>query len=221
MAANKETLYIKGDRNVEVTNPDVKLGDIVSMECSNKDIIPKVKALKLLKISPQGEHRYVVSVLKIIACIHEQYPGIDVQNMGETDIIITYEEQKTKGKAFHILKTAVVSVLVFVGAAFSIMTFNNDVDVPDVFSQVYRFATGTKSDGFTVLEVSYSIGITLGILTFFNHFGKKRFTVDPTPLEVQMRTYENETQTALIETASRQGEEFDVGKTDPSGNRRS
>ena len=36
-----------------------------------------------------------------------------------------------------------------------------------------------------------------------------------------MRTYENEIQTALIETASRKGEEFDVGKTDPSGNRRS
>lgn len=221
MAANQETLYIKGDRDVEVTNPDVKLGDIVSMECSNKDIIPKVKALRLIKIPPQGEHRCVVSVLKIIACIHEQYPGIDVQNLGETDIIITYEEQKNKGKVFHIVKTAVVSALVFIGAAFSIMTFNNDVDVPDLFSQVYEFATGTKSDGFTVLEVSYSVGITLGILTFFNHIGKKRFTVDPTPLEVQMRTYENEIQTALIETASRKGEELDVGKTNPSGNLRS
>ena len=147
--------------------------------------------------------------------------GNGAKNIALLLAAVLKEEQKTKGKAFHILKTAVVSVLVFVGAAFSIMTFNNDVDVPDVFSQVYRFATGTKSDGFTVLEVSYSIGITLGILTFFNHFGKKRFTVDPTPLEVQMRTYENEIQTALIETASRKGEEFDVGKTDPSGNRRS
>jgi stage V sporulation protein AA len=220
MAANKETLYIKGDRNVEVTKQDVTLGDILSMECSNKEIIPKVSVLKILKI-PQGkEHRYVVSVLKIIACIHEQYPSIDVQNIGETDIIVTYENQKTKGKTWHVVKTAFVSVLVFVGAMFSIMTFNNDVDVPDLFTQVYEFATGTKSDGFTVLEVSYSVGITLGILTFFNHFGKKRFTVDPTPLEVQMRTYENEIQTALIETASRKGEELDVGKTNPSGNLR-
>ena len=84
MAANKETLYIKGDRNVEVTKRDLTLGDILSMECSNKEIIPKVQVLKILKI-PQGKaHRYVVSVLKIIACIHEQYPTIDVQNIGKT-----------------------------------------------------------------------------------------------------------------------------------------
>lgn len=217
MAANKETLYIKGDRDVELTNPDVKLGDIVSMECSNQEIIPKVKTIRLFKIPQQGEHRYVVSVLKIIACIHEQYPGIDVQNLGETDIIITYEQQKGKGKIFHIVKTAVVSVLVFAGAVFSIMTFNNDVDVPDLFTQIYEYTMGTKSNGFTILEISYSVGISIGILTFFNHLGKKRFTVDPTPLEVQMRTYENEIQTALIETASRKGEELDVGKTNPSG----
>lgn len=221
MAANKETLYIKGDRDVEVTNPDVKLGDLLSMECSNPDIIPKVKALRLMKIPQEGAHRYVVSVLKIIACIHEQYPGIEVQNLGETDIIVTYENQKTKGKIFHLIKACVVSALVFVGAVFAIMTFNNDVDVPDLFSQIYKYATGTESDGFTVLEVSYSVGITLGILTFFNHIGRKRFTVDPTPLEVQMRTYENEIQTALIETASRKGEELDVGKTNPSGTLRS
>ena len=32
MAANSETVYIKADRDVEVTKPDVTLGDVVSME---------------------------------------------------------------------------------------------------------------------------------------------------------------------------------------------
>ena len=218
MAANKETLYIKGDRDVEVTKPQVTLGDILTMECSNKDVLPKVKALKILKIPEGGKHRYVISVLKIIACIHEQYPGIEVQNVGETDIIITYETQKTSGKTMHIIKAAAVAVLTFVGAAFSIMTFNNDVDVPDLFEQIYRYTMGTKPEGLTILEASYSVGITIGILVFFNHIGKRRFTVDPTPLEVQMRTYENEIQTTLIETASRKGEELDVGKANSSGN---
>ena len=34
MASENITLYIKGDRNVEVTEQDVFLKDIVSMECS-------------------------------------------------------------------------------------------------------------------------------------------------------------------------------------------
>ena len=38
MAASKETVYIKADRNVEVTDPCVKLGDILSMECANPTV---------------------------------------------------------------------------------------------------------------------------------------------------------------------------------------
>ena len=72
-----------------------------------------------------------------------------------------------------------------------------------------------------MLEVSYSIGIIIGILVFFNHFGKKRFTVDPTPLEVQMRLYENDIQTTLVEDASRRREELDVGKANTVGSYRS
>lgn len=37
MAASKETVYIKADRNVEVTDPCVKLGDILSMGMCKSD----------------------------------------------------------------------------------------------------------------------------------------------------------------------------------------
>ena len=111
-------------------------------------------------------------------------------------------------------------LITFCGAAFSIMAFNNDVDVTKLFEQIYELVTGNPTDGFTILEVSYSIGLTIGILVFFNHFGKKRFTVDPTPMEVQMRLYENDIQTTLVEDASRKEEELDVGQSNSSGSHR-
>ena len=77
--------------------------------------------------------------------------------------------------------------------------------------------TGREGSGFTVLEISYSIGLSLGILIFFNHLGKKRFTVDPTPMEVQMRLYENDIQTTLVENAAREGVEIDVGGSGKTG----
>ena len=88
-------------------------------------------------------------------------------------------------------------------------------------SQIYELVTGTKSAGFTVLEFTYSIGIAIGILTFFNHFGKRRFSVDPTPIEVEMRLYENDLQTTLIENSSRKEQELDVGTKYPTGSHRS
>lgn len=211
MASENITLYIKGDRNIEVTEQDVFLKDIVSMECSDKKFLPKLQTVKILKLHGNREQRYVVSVLEIIACIHAAYPEVEVQNLGEADIIVTYENQKTPPYLWHILKVAVVAAIIFLGSAFSIMAFNNDVGVTKLFGQIYELVMGKQSDGFTVLEVTYSIGLTFGILIFFNHFGKKRFTVDPTPMEVQMRLYENDIQTALVENASRRKEELEVG----------
>lgn len=211
MASENITLYIKGDRNVEVTEQDVFLKDIVSMECSDKKFLPKLQTVKILKLHGNREQRYVVSVLEIIACIHAAYPEVEVQNLGEADIIVTYENQKTPPYLWHILKVAVVASIIFFGSAFSIMAFNNDVGGTKLFGQIYELVMGKQSDGFTVLEVTYSIGLTFGILVFFNHFGKKRFTVDPTPMEVQMRLYENDIQTALVENASRRKEELEVG----------
>ena len=220
MPSDGKTLYIKGDRDVEVTKPEVTLGDLLSMECTDKLMLAKIKTLKIIRFKKSGRQRCVVSVLKIISCIHEKFPQADVQNLGETDIIVTYEDQKTPALAWHIIKTVFVAAVTFFGAAFSIMAFNNDVDVTKLFGQIYEFATGQETSGFTVLEIAYSVGVAAGILIFFNHFGKKRFTVDPTPMEIQMRLYENDIQTTLIENSERRGEEMDVGTTDISGSNR-
>ena len=220
--AGSETVYIKADRNVEVTKPEVTLGDVLKIECSNPNMVPKLNTLKLLKFhhtDKKHQNRTAVSILRVIQCIHEQYPNIDVQNMGETHFIVTYEEQQTAGGAVHYMKAAVVVVISFIGAAFSIMAFNNDVDTTKMFSQIYELLTGNKSDGFTILELTYCIGLVIGILTFFNHFGKKKFSVDPTPMEVEMRLYENDIQSTLIETYSRKEKELDVGANSTGSHR--
>ena len=220
--AGSETVYIKADRNVEVTKPEVTLGDVLKIECSNPNMVPKLNTLKLLKFhhtDKKHQNRTAVSILRVIQCIHEQYPNIDVQNMGETDFIVTYEQQQTAEGAVHYKKAAVVVVISFIGAAFSIMAFNNDVDTTKMFSQIYELLTGNKSDGFTILELTYCIGLVIGILTFFNHFGKKKFSVDPTPMEVEMRLYENDIQSTLIETYSRKEKELDVGANSTGSHR--
>lgn len=220
MASENKILYIKGSRDVEVTKPDVTLGDLLSMESTDKLMLAKVRTLKIVRFKKSGRQRCVVSLLKIIACIHGEFPQADIQNLGETDIIVTYEDQKTPAFAWHIIKTVFVAAVAFFGAAFSIMAFNNDVDVTKLFGQIYELMTGQETNGYTVLEIAYSVGVTAGILIFFNHFGKKRFTVDPTPMEIQMRLYENDIQTTLIENSERRGEEIDVGTTDTSGSNR-
>ncbi len=214
-------VYIKGDQNVEVKSPKVSLGDVLEMECANKHILAKLKSLRLMQFSQSEGERSVISVLKIIEQIHTEYPNAEVVNLGAPDIIVTFEKEKQVSKAVEIMKLVLVSVITFVGSAFSIMSFNNDVDVTKLFAQIYEQFTGEVKTGLTVLEISYSLGIAIGILVFFNHFGKKKFSVDPTPIEVEMRTYENEIQTTLIQNFEREGKELELDQPGNIGNHRS
>ena len=206
MAGKAGTVYIKADRNVEVAKTSVMIGDVLKIECTDPAMLARIRSIHLLTFhhpDDKRQRRTVVSLLKVIQKIHEIYPDAAVENIGETDFIVTYEEQDGKGGIIHGVKIVAVVLISFFGAAFSTMAFNNDVGVTRMFGQVYELLTGTKSDGFTILEFTYCIGIVIGILTFFNHFGKKRLSVDPTPMEVEMRLYENDIQTTLVETYSR------------------
>ena len=108
------------------------------------------------------------------------------------------------------MKTAFVCLVCFFGAAFAIMTFNNDVDVTSVFEEIYYVVTGLPSDGFTILEFSYSLGLAVGIIAFFNHFSKWKINTDPTPLEVEMRLYEDNITKTVIQNADRKESGTDV-----------
>ncbi len=214
MSAEHETVYIKGERNVAVQTHTVTLGDLLEIECSNQVVASRLKNQKFMKIIGEPEKRVVVSILKVISSIHKMYPQIEVQNLGETDLIVTYEKDRKSGTILYVIKTIIVSLITFIGSAFSIMAFHNDISITKLFGNIYKLLTGTTSSGFTILEISYSIGVTIGILVFFNHFGKKKSAKDPTPMEVQMRLYENDIQTTIVENASRKGRELDVDAKD-------
>lgn len=212
----QETLYLKIDANVQVHNRKVHLKDIAEMICSNKETENKVKTLILEHAVGNEPGRYVRSVMEVIDCIRKEFPNLEINNLGESDFIITYEKKTQFSETLAWGKTAAVCVLSFFGAGFSIMTFNNDVNIPRLFGQIYELFTGQTSDGFTVLEITYSLGIGLGIILFFNHFAGKKLTKDPTPLEVQMRTYEDDINNTIIE-ASRHKPEKEQETNRPFG----
>nr|WP_294666404.1 stage V sporulation protein AA [uncultured Blautia sp.] len=199
-----DTLYIQTDKNVEVHHPHVYLQDIVKLSCSNSKILNHLRVLPVANLNPDKPGRYVISVMDLINNIQQKEPELDISHIGEPTFIITYEKEGSVNIVIRWCKVIFVCLATFFGAAFSIMTFNNDVDVPALFTQIYTQVTGQATTGFTVLEISYSIGIGLGVLFFFNHFGKMKITDDPTPMQVQMRLYEDDVNTTIIEDDSRQ-----------------
>lgn len=216
MGVGNETLYLKIETNTIVTDRHVKLSDIAKMECANPAIVRQLKQKKVytfqdaIDVKKQKNQMQVFSVLKIIELIHEEYPNVDISNEGESDFIVEYIPNPRKPKLLNAIKTAVLCVIIFFGSAFTIMAFNNDIGVTEVFSKFYFQVMGTAPEGVTELEICYCIGLGLGILIFFNHVGKKKITHDPTPIQVEMRKYETDIDTTFIDNAGRKGHSIDV-----------
>jgi stage V sporulation protein AA len=206
----ERNLYIKVNKNNMVENKTVYLKDVAKLYSTDIKMVNDLYSLVIFEIQSDKKANYIFSILKLIEYMNKLYPDVHITNLGETDFIIHYDPQKPKNILIEYGKVAVVSLIVFFGAAFTIMTFNEDANVKKVFDIIYKLFLDNKKEGASILEISYSVGLPLGIIIFFNHFSKIKLGNDPTPIQVQMRLYEDDLDKTLIENSSREGKTIDV-----------
>lgn len=210
---NQERIYLKLAQITELYEPDVYMKDVAEVHCRNKSLEAKVKAMKVVRFQNPGKKKvgiYIGSIISLVERIENECSNVQVINLGQTDFIVKFRPDAGGAYMFQWLKTVFIAIIAFCGAAFAIMTFNNDANITDVFANIYYLTMGAESDGTTILEFAYSVGLTIGILVFFNHFAKWKLTVDPTPIEVEMRLYEDNLNKTIIQNHGRKEKGIDV-----------
>lgn len=205
-----DTLYVKLDQCAEITGKDVTIGDVAKLECKNKTVVNRLKPIKLLSDDSNGKKRYIVSIMKIFEIVDETFQNVDVQSVGETDCVIEFKKADEGKNYLEVIKVIIICIILFFGAGFSIMSFNNDISVEGMFEKICELITGDKNTGKSFMELCYSLGLGVGILVFYNHFGAKKLSKDPTPIEVEMRKYEMDVNETLIDGHNRQDGKLDV-----------
>ena len=210
----EEILYIKISQNIPVKNRTITFQDIATLYCNNKKIVQTLKKEIFYTLPKDCQQKTAFTINKVYERIHKIYPDITIENEGESDFIIDLEiaDKKEEKKIMEYVKTALVGIVIFIGAAFTIMTFNEDVSVGRIFDKVYAWVMGSEKQGGSIIEIGYALGLPLGILVFYNHFNRKKIKNDPTPLQVEMHTYEEQVNKALIKASAREGHTIDVNQ---------
>ncbi len=205
-----KTIYLKMDTKVKIASEKICMGDLGKIYCEDVTVVAKLKTIPVYHFKAADHNRCVIGVLKIIELIHNHYPNYTVEVIGETECIIDRVKEKTEKPFVEWLKVTFISAICFFGTMYTIMAYHNEINLVDMFDDFYTMVTGAENDGFTPLEISYSIGLSLGIIIFYNHIGKRKLTPDPSPVSVEMRSYEDDVNRSIVETANREEKTIDV-----------
>ena len=111
------TVYLKIEKNVQIHSRIVSFKDIAQIVADDSALETKIRVLKLPPDTVQGPGRYPISVMTLIELIQQEFPGIEVNNIGEADFILTLEKKKQPGGLYAWCKTALVALIAFFGAA--------------------------------------------------------------------------------------------------------
>lgn len=207
-------IYIKPKKKASlVGKAHVTVKDIADVH-SGPDIKKRVEGVKLLATGGQ-DGIYLVSVIDVVVAVSAALPGHVINNLGEMDTLVSVKARPPKkNRPLKWIKAALVSLVLFVGASSAIMAFHTDSQLGTVFTKYYEMFFGEKVEKPYIINIPYSIGLALGIVVFFNHFTGKRITKEPTPIEVEMATYEKDVEDAEIARLDLINEKRDEGKNE-------
>lgn len=194
-------IYIKPVKKASLKEQkDVYIKDI-SEVYAPENILKRVKNIKVLEIKDNESKNHLISIIDIINAIDKAMPGHTINNVGEIDTVVEYSAtKKEENKIFQNLKVFFVTIILLAGSSTAIMSFHSDAQISKVLENYYYIFFNERIENPLLLDLPYSIGLALGIIVFFNHFSGKKITSDPTPIEVEMSTYEASVTDNIIDT---------------------
>jgi len=193
-------VYVKPSSKIFVAQKkQVTIKDIAEVEAPDK-LAPKILAERIMSIRSDKKCNYVISAIDIIKTIKKVCPNATVNNVGEMDVIVSYDPDLNRRKPVITgILIFFVTLTLLMGSATAIMSFHNDAQIPKVFQNYYKIFFNKETDKPLIIDIPYSIGLACGIIIFFNHFLGKRVTQEPTPIEVEMTTYENDVNDTILD----------------------
>lgn len=181
------TIYIRLRHRVQVKpSAIIKLKDIAIINAPNQ-WVKELEDLVVHQISKEDNNIIIIDSMRVIEIITKHVSNPEIQFVGPQQTIIEVVWKKVK---MSIPLFLIVWLLLFIGSAISIMNFHEDVSMQTVHQKLFFLLTGIEDKKPLIIQVPYSIGLGLGMVLFFNHLLKKRINDEPSPLEVEMFTYQ-------------------------------
>lgn len=183
----KDVVYIKMKKHVRKFSRELlTLKDLAHINYNGRELT-RIEQIPIYKITEEDNNIVVIDYFVITRLLAKYFPEKEFQLIGEPYSIINIEEIRKEQSIFI---TVFVWLLLFIGTAMTIMNFHYDVSMLEVHQKLHLIITGNEEQHPLFIQIPYSIGLGFGMLLFFNHWFKKKFTDEPSPLEIELHNYQ-------------------------------
>lgn len=188
---------LSGTKEDEKIN--VRISDVCRVNCQDKQIQKRIEHIQVCTLDVCGKKhvRRLVALTELIELIEEEMSDVDINPVGENQVLVDYEVNNQK-PVLQWIMTAFMCVFSFIGSMYVIMAYNNDVGTIEIFEKIYNLLGISDYSRMNIMEIAYGAGLALGIIIFYNHFGRFRISDTPTPIQVEMDKYEKDEEDSLI-----------------------
>lgn len=189
MNGMEKTIYIRMRNRCKIKHQGpVYLQDIAQI-IAEDHVYKRIQKLNVYQVTAEDRNIIIVDAMMIINQIIKSFPEVEVQIIGPTQTIV--EVVLTK-KRISIPGFVLIWLLLFFGAALTIINFHEDVSMLEAQQRLHKIITGKEKVKPLLFQIPYSFGLGLGMVLFFNHFFRKRINEEPSPLEVEMFNYQQD-----------------------------
>lgn len=166
----------------------IRIYDIAAVHSNDLDLKRRILAIPIFEVD-YNEKNNVLSIIDIIKKIQEKEDDLSIRIFGKPEVLIDINVENKTSKFYKYLKILAVCIVLFLGAGIAIINFHEDVNMESSLSIFYEIVTGDKVKSPLILQIPYSLGIGIGMITFFNHILKRKWKKEPSPLDVEMYMY--------------------------------
>lgn len=173
--------------------------DIGQVYCDDENIKKKVEGVRVYNAQDKESYDFITGN-DITRKILERVGDIDLNIIGGPDVLLEIKGQEKSYTILHILKIAIVSLTLFLGAAMALVYFYEDVNMGGTLDKIYLIITGEKKKDPLILNLSLTLGIGLGMFAFFSRvfsFSKRR-RQEPGPMELELYLYDQEIEDNIL-----------------------
>ena len=196
----KVKVYIDLNKKITInTDTKVKIKEVGEVFCEDNKILTQVENLVIYKSKSEEDWDFITTI-DIAHKLLQFNPNLDPIILGAQETMFEIKSKEIGSKGFQIFKVVFVSIILFFGAGIAVINFHEDVNMSQSLEKIYYTFTGIKATNPLIMTIPYTIGVGLGVFTFFSRIisTSRRRRKQPGPMEIEQYIYDQDMEEYIL-----------------------